>query len=200
MGFNEAWLSISGLSRDEVLLRMDLSESPDHIQGPETWAPRDGRACLAEFADGRWLLFSRDDPFQDESIAHLSEGATVVFGQVIDVVSFTACTFYENGRKLWRVEHNPDKQPRDVIIEGDLPERVKTLIEKNKTASIVERLDPYELPLKAAQMLGGYRPDEDMPMFDGLSIPVVETAKQARRREAKASRSGGFLSRLFGGK
>lgn len=211
MGYILDWVSVAGLSKDEVLSRLgaeDTGEAGDWIGGADlAWAVTpDGRVVVTSDLFG-WLEAGR--------LETLSRGASLVAASAEDNEMRAAAWGYEDGARVWSVVHDPagSDDPMHLEVEGETP-KVFAGIRKRLLADQAAETDPvdhlFDAPQDLAGALGGWRPEGDIgddleftearwigrkPRLDAPSWRRPAAARPASR----SASAGPSLARLAGG-
>ena len=162
MGYALDWVSVSGLTKDEVLSRLgliDTGEAIDYLsRGGFMWAMTpDGRVIVATEQYG-WLT--------PERLSQLSEGASLVAARAEDNDCTSAAWGYRGGQQVWSVTHdNPEEYGviGGLELDGDVPAELATIrarLEAERSASDDERVDYiFDVPNELVATLGGWAPE-----------------------------------------
>lgn len=161
MGFYVDWLSIAGLSKDEVFERLGLVDT-----GVATDFPKSNGFMWAVSPDGRVIIVTgRYGLYQPAMLAELSAGASVVAARAESNECTSSAWGYEDGKKIWTVEYNDDTHP-DVKMRGRIPAAFKEIRDRllSKHASDEDKDAPYlfDGPSELAAILGGWAPENSI--------------------------------------
>lgn len=169
MGQALTWLAVRGKDATQVLA--DLDASPTGQQGGfgehrlAACALRGGWYAVAALQAGhRW-----GGP---DWLAALSGGAELVACQVEEHVMFASAEGWRAGERRWRVVHDAQQGLGHLQAEGELPPAYAGIAAEHRAllaASPRGQVDHlFEVPLKLAQRLTGFKHDEGGPGGDGV--------------------------------
>jgi hypothetical protein len=180
MGYALDWVSVSGLTKDQVLSRLgllDTGEAIDYLsRGGFMWAMTpDGRVIVATEQYG-WLT--------PERLSELSEGASLVAARAEDNDCTSAAWSYRGGQRVWSVTHdNPEEYGMigGLELDGDVPAELATIrarLEAEQSASDDDRVDYiFDVPNELVATLGGWAPEsaigEDLQFFQAINPRVA---------------------------
>jgi hypothetical protein len=199
MGYSQSWLAVKGKARASVLealglrgtgAREEIAESP--IVG-------------AELPNG-WFLVVGDRSghrlMRDPSVQRLSAGCEVVTGDVEEHVMVSVATGWKEGRRVWSVTHDAQRDREHLQTEGELPAvftSIRDRLRSEQQAAGGRDADVdyiFDVPVELAQTLTGYRHDADIP---GTGPEPFEVLVETSSREAASTRRPSLLRRLLGG-
>lgn len=180
MGYALDWVSVSGLSKDQVLSRLgllDTGEATDYLsRGGFMWAMTpDSRVIVATEQYG-WLT--------PERLSQLSEGASLVAARAEDNDCTSAASGYRGGQRVWSVTHdNPEEYGviGGLELDGDVPAELATIraqLEAEQSASDDDRVDYiFDVPNELVATLGGWAPEsavsDDLQFFKVINPRVA---------------------------
>lgn len=185
MGFYVDWVSVVGLSRDEVFERLGLIDA-----GVATDFPKRGGFMWAVSPEGRVIVVTgRYGLYQPATLAELSAGASVVAARAESNECTSSAWGYEDGKKIWTVEYNDDTHP-DVKMRGRIPQAFKEirgrLLAKHAADEDADVPYLFDGPSDLAAVLGGWAPEsligDDLEFFTARQIrkPAGDTSKPDR--------------------
>jgi hypothetical protein len=179
MGISLSWVAVEALPADEALLRLSLS--------------RTGRSCVIPFKGvgshplpNSWFLVAAgrcDHRIANAaSMSALSKNCRAVACAIEEHVNFASTELWQDGERVWHVQHQGDEDNENISFEGEVPQRFHELLTTVEPEDS-ESLDGHfhmDIPLILAKELSGFRHDESNPEFD--SSPLEElTDLQAPR-------------------
>ena len=182
MGQALTWIAVRGKDAIQVLADLDASPTGEHgALGEHRFAacPLRGGwyAVAATEAGHRW-----GGP---DWLAALSAGAELVACQVQEQVMFASAEGWRAGERRWRVVRDAQQGLGHLQAEGELPPAYAGIAAEHRAlmmaapGSQVDHL--FEVPLKLAQRLTGFKHDEGGPGGDSvwseLSDGPVRTVK-----------------------
>ncbi len=198
MGYSQSWLAVKGKPTAAVLETLGLRGTGTHEEIAES--PIVG----AELPGGWYLVVfgrSGDPLMSDVVLQRLSAGCEVVTGDVEEHVMVSVATGWENGRRLWSVTHDAQRDMEHLQTEGEMPSvftPIRDRLRSEQQAAGGNKSDVdyiFDAPVELAQTLTGYRHDADIP---GSGAEPFEVLTQTSQSAAGTGRPS-FLKRLFGG-
>jgi hypothetical protein len=132
---------------------------------------RESKIIGAQLPSGDYLISTNfDTPYaQDETLSRLSINAGVITCKVEDHCMFSSASAWNNGRRIWHVEHDSELGITHLRTEGSLPpqfaEISSRLIAKQQEPQGDENLCDYifDIPVELARVITGFRYDQDVP-------------------------------------
>ena len=175
MGYSISWIALQGKSKEEVLALTSFVDTgvPDEAN--------EASASVASLPMGWTVLFFNDyEATPPELAAAWSKGCRAIACQVEENVMASNAAFYEDGRHLWTVSHQSDKDIYDLEVRGTPPEafqEIKDRLLEQQHENDGETADVdhvFGAPLEMAAALCGYRHDESSfdwgtPAFTSLA-------------------------------
>ena len=104
---------------------------------------------------------------------------------------FSDATGWQNGKRLWRVTHKGEDDPKGILAEGTLPAEYASIRDdfiSRQDAEGGEKADVdflFEIPVVLAQTFVDYKHDEESPAFDKNGFELLESTQKS------------FFKRLF---
>ena len=102
---------------------------------------------------------------------------------------YSSAEFWKLGRRIWRVAHDAQRSIRHLQAEGDLPSRYSQILSQARTEQDKEEAGSddevdffFEVPLRLAQDLVGFKHDEESAGVDEDAFTVLESANPAKVR------------------
>jgi hypothetical protein len=98
------------------------------------------------------------------------------------------------GKRKWAIAHLGEEGPKGLLAEGDLPECFASIRREMEEAQRAAGGDAagvdhmFEIPLKVAQTLVGFRHDEMCPHMSEQQFEVL----------SRPAPKKGFIAKLFG--
>jgi len=180
MGYSISWIAVRGRPKAEVLVSLGLRDTGESDEANES--PASG----TELPTGWYVVFLSDltHPFvAPATLQKLSEGCEVVGCQIEEHVMFSASFCYSNGRHDWRIIHESEKGLYNLELEGTVPSFVAEIHmaaqgEQDKEGKAARADHIFEVPLRAAERLCGYR--HDRWKFDWGEPRFTKLAKNGR--------------------
>jgi hypothetical protein len=132
--------------------------------------------------------------FGPKELAELSKEHDVLLCLVEEHVMASSSELWSCGSRKWWISHEGENGPKGLSFEGELPEcysSIRAEMEKSQNAAGGDEAGVdyiFEIPLKVAQSIVGFKHDEDCPHMQGERFVVL----------SKAGPKQGFMRRLFG--
>ena len=199
MGYSQSWSAVKGKPPAAVLetlglrgtgTREEIAESP--IVGTELPS---GWYLVVASRSGHRLM-------SDQNVQRLSAGCDVVTGDVEEHVMVSVATSWKDGRRVWTVTHDAQRDMEHLQAEGELPATfvsIRDRLRSEQQAAGGRKADVdyiFDVPVELAQTLTGYRHNADIPGAGAEPFEIlVETLPSAAASAGRPS----FLRRLFGG-
>jgi len=193
MGFAITWFAVPEQHAADVLKQLQLKPTGEREEFPES------SIAYARLTTGWAILWygKYDCPFLgDRELASLSSRCDILRCLVEEHVMASSAELWASGRQHWCISHQGEDGPKGLEITGSPPDSLKTIRAQMEEAQRAEGGDDaevdhiFEIPLKLAQGIAGFKHDEVCGCIAGGTFEVLE----------RASPQGGFLSRLFGRK
>ena len=134
-------------------------------------------------------------PFlRPEDLGELSKEQDVLMCLVEEHAMASSSEFWSGGNRMWWISHEGENGPKGLATDGDLPACFPSIRRELEEAQRVDGGDDadvdhiFEIPLKVAQSLVGFKHDEDCPHL--VEEEFVVLSRAATRK--------GLLSSLFG--
>jgi len=166
MGYSISWVATKGVTEDQILRKLGLSRTGQFGEYARH------NISGATLPSGWFLLVARgcDHPIlQPEVLADLAQnGCRVVASSIEEHVMHCSVEEWQNGIRVWRVEHNAQNGMLHLKAEGVLPEgyqEVKITYMAHQNAEGGEKADIdyyFEIPLQTAKNIAGFKHDEQM--------------------------------------
>lgn len=141
----------------------------------------------------RWYLVILDrEEFAKDRLAELSKGSELLYGFVEEHVMFSSASAWIDGRKMWSVEHSSEQGLDHLEIEGEPPDSLRKIREKQlelhqQAMTEGEEVDHmFDVPVELHRTLLGFT------LEDGLESDPEHRFDVLERKKRK-----GFLAKLF---
>jgi len=186
MGFAISWYAVREDGAQKLLDRLGLSPTGETEDVPESLI------STASLDTGWRILWYNeyDCPFlQPRDLAAISTDQDVLMCLVEEHVMASSAELWHRGTRTWRIAHLGEDGPKGLSVEGDAPESLAPIRRELEDAQRAAGGDAagvdhiFDIPLKVAQTLTGFRHDESEAEFTVLS---------------RSGPKKGVLSRLFG--
>lgn len=174
MGISLTWVAVEALPADEALLRLSLVKTSKDCLYPFKGVashslPDDWFLVAAHRCDHRIA--------NTASMSALSKGCRAVACAIEEHVNFASAELWQDGARVWHVQHQGDEDNENISSQGQLPQRFRELLATVEPEDS-ENLDGHfhmDIPLILAKELCGFRHDESNPDFD--NTPCEELAE-----------------------
>lgn len=161
MGYRMSWLAVRGLTKDQALDALHLSDTGKQDEANE--AP----FSAATLPDGWIIVWANDEEYANETrAAALSSTATsVVAVHVNETCMHSTASFFERGTRLWRIHHEGDELIDFIERDGNLPPEVNEIEAQARASQADEDAGPgdvdwlFDVPLETARTVCGYKHD-----------------------------------------
>lgn len=190
MGYAVTWCAVREEGAEHLLSHFGLSATGKIEDDPES------PFSTAKLNTGWRLIWSNQYacPILTKRVASFSAGQEVLLCQIEEHVMASSSELWLEGRRKWWVSHKGENGPKGLDSEGELPKCFASIRDEMENAQRAEGGDDadvdliFEIPLKIAQSLVGFKHDENYELvLDGNFTVLSLGGKQP-----------GFLSRLFG--
>lgn len=180
MGFSISWLACRGLTAQAACERLGLTETTRTAEYARA------KFTAQSLPDG-WQLIVADrcdhTMIRAPSLATLSVECEAVACSVEEHVMYCSAEHWRDGTRRWRIEHASEKGAEHLDTEGELPEVLAALV---AGAAAAQAADPdvdayFDVPLKAAQQLTGFKHDETHATLDYDAFRVLEPEAAGRK-------------------
>lgn len=190
MGYAITWCAIREEAADQLISHLGLSATGEAEEEPES------RFSTARLKTGWRLIWSNAYacPILKKSVPTFPGGHDIVLCQIEEHVMASSAEVWNSGECKWWVLHWGEDGPKGLETEGELPECFAPIRKSMEDAQRAEGGDEadvdyiFEIPLKVAQALVGFKHDENYESVVDGNFVVLSGGKAER----------GFLSRLLG--
>jgi hypothetical protein len=168
MGFSISWLAVRGKDRAAILSTLRLAGTGEYEEIPESLFQ------AAELANG-WYLVVADGCAYAEGEApldDLSKGGEIVTCSVEEHVMWSSATGWKNGKQIWSIVHDAQKNSDHLHAKGELPPVFAgvrdNLIRAQRNDSDVDYI--FDIPVQVAEAITGFKYDQSVaePGFEIL--------------------------------
>ena len=183
MSYRVQWIAVRGRSESEILARFGFAKASQG--GDDT--------CIGGELEGGWYVVAVYDDtgrFDDEDeMRDFSRGGAILHCTIIESVTSSFATFYENGEIAWRLSHSGDSDdPYDLQVRGTMPPQFERLraaaiaaqkqadaeYAQDESAGTVDMM--FDLPIDLAESVCGFhhigRDDENAALNDRYSCLI----------------------------
>jgi len=184
MGLKTTWVCVNGVGKAALLQSLGLVETGEE----EGFLV--AKIAVAELPDGWTILhYGKSWALKPDDASTLFSQGEVIWGMSSETVMFSEAHMLVDGREVWSVEHNCERGPDDLKVEGTPPgelEAVSTQIKLRQAESGWDDVDfVFETPMALTEALTGYDP---MRQQMGPDFRVVEPIESGAAGERQAAR------------
>jgi hypothetical protein len=197
MGFSITWFAVPEANAESFLRGLDLVDSGQTEEFP------DSLICTARMDTGWQVLWYNkfECPFLDQDVVvALSKTHEILVCTVEEHCMDCAATLWRGGRRLWHLHYDGSRGPKGLDVDGDLPPclpAIKDEMEREQLAAGGDKAGVdmiFEIPVRVAKTLTGFKHDEDSPHVVGGVFHVL--ARTTRATTLVPPRQG-FFRRMF---
>lgn len=191
MGYAITWCAIHDADAEEFLAHLGLMPTGETEEWPES-------PIATALLDTGWqvIWFNEYAPksLRSEKLQAISMQFDLLLCLVEEHVMASSSEFWVNGDRKWFLSHEGENGPQGLVVEGGPPESFAASKREMEEAQIEEGGDSaevdyiFEIPLKVAQSLVGFKHDEDCPHLVEGKFAVLANPEQ----------NVGWWQRLFG--
>ena len=191
MGYAVTWCAVPEGNADAFLARLELSPTGDIEEIPESLV------STAKLDTGWRIVWYNEYacPFvRPKELAEISRHCPILVCLVEEHVMASSSEQWSGGKRDWWISHEGEDGPKGLSFDGSPPECFSAIRSQMEEAQIAEGGDQagvdyiFEIPLRVAQSIVGFKHDEDCPhLVDGHFVVLSES--QSRK---------GLLQKLFG--
>jgi hypothetical protein len=191
MGWSITWCAVPEEKAEQFLNQLGLSPTGETEELPESLI------SMANLDTGWRLIWYNkyDCPFlRPRDLGTLSSDKDVLMCLVEEHVMASSSEMWSQGKRKWWLSHEGENGPKGLATDGDLPESFPAIRSEMEQAQLDAGGDQagvdyiFEIPLKLAESLVGFKHDEDdKHVIDGHYVVLSRTEP-----------AGGLLRRLFG--
>jgi hypothetical protein len=191
MGFSVSWYAVREGGAQELLDRLGLSPTGETEEVPES-------LISTAKLDTGWRIIWYNEyecPFlRPEDLAVISNDEEVLRCLVEEHVMASSSELWAGGKRKWAIAHLGEDGPKGLSVDGDLPGCYASIRQEMEKAQRAAGGDAagvdhiFEIPLKIAQTLVGFKHDEVCPHMTEEQFVVL----------SRSAPKKGFIARLFG--
>ncbi len=190
MGFAISWCAVREDSADQLIQKLSLTPTGEAEQFPESLI------AVGKLNTGWRVIWYNEYgcPFlRPDSLSRLSKDHDVLLCLVEEHAMASSSELWSGGKRKWWLSHEGENGPKGLSVAGEVPSTFAAIRKEMEDLQLAEGGDNakvdyiFEIPLKVAQSLVGFRHDEVCDhliggRFDVMSIATPKT---------------GILNRLF---
>ena len=176
MGFAISWCAVREEGADQFLQELGLTPTGETEELPES-------LISTGKLDTGWRVLWYNKygcPFLGpKDLAALSLGNEVLLCLVEEHVMASSSELWSQGMRKWSLSHEGENGPRGLSVTGDVPESLAAIRKEMEDIQHAEGGDDagvdyiFEIPLKVAQSLVGFKHDEDPVHLVGGEFAVM---------------------------
>ena len=161
------WFAVRGKNPETVRAELGVHSTGQSVAFP---SPRIAGVVLPS---GWYLVQRRDYECRDEAVLiRLSTSCEVISLFVEEHVMVGRLSGWKDGRRLWSVVHDSEKEEQHLEADGDLPSDFAPIRDEVRAKS--DEMPFIEIPCRLAAQLTGYRYDaraKEQVAFEVLARP-----------------------------
>ncbi len=191
MGFAITWCAVREDKAEQFLNQLGLSPTGETEEVPESLI------STAKLDTGwRVIWYNKYNcPFlKPRDLGRLSSDKDVLLCLIEEHAMASSSEMWSQGKRKWWLSHEGDAGPKGLATDGDLPEPFPAIRREMEQAQLEAGGDHagidyiFEIPLKLAEALVGFKHDEDDTHVVAGHYVVLSRTEPTR----------GLLRRLFG--
>jgi hypothetical protein len=180
MGYSLSWLGVKNVSPGIVRKALRLKDTGQRAELPES--PFNG----LQLPNGWYFVIAdHQSPefFPESVLAQLSTHGELVICFVEEHVMYSSATGWKDGRQVWSIYHDSQRDIEDLEATGDLPPSFGPIRDKLRAAQEAAggrsaRVDfTFDVPVELAQELTGYRHDANIPELAAKPFEILARSK-----------------------
>ncbi len=181
MGFSVTWCAVREEHAQTFLQQLGLSPTGETEEFPES-------AVSTAKLDTGWRIVSCNEYesplLRRKALAEISRDVDVILCLVEEHVMASSSELWSGGKRQWWISHQGENGPKGLDVEGSLPDCFSAIRREMEDMQGAEGGDDadvdyiFEIPLRVAQGLVGFKHDEECPhiskeQFVVLSRPTI---------------------------
>jgi hypothetical protein len=176
MGFSISWCAVREEDADQFVLKLGLLPTGEIEEFPES-------LISTGKLDTGWRVIwhnKYDCPYlRPEDLADLSIEREVLLCLVEEHVMASSSELWSGGKRKWWISHEGENGPKGLSVDGDLPTEFSAVRKEMEELQFAEGGDDagvdyiFEIPLKVAQSLVGFKHDENCAHLIGGHFVVM---------------------------
>jgi len=176
MGFAITWCGVQEEHAPAVLEQLGLSPTAETEEFPEALI------SAAKLNTGWRVIWYNEYgcPFlRPEDLAKLSRDHDVLMCLIEEHVMASSSELWSSGKRKWWISHEGEDGPKGLSTDGTLPEcfaLIRSELEEAQRAEGGTSADVdyiFDIPLKVAQSIVGFKHDEDCPHLTDEQFVVL---------------------------
>lgn len=191
MGFSVTWCAVREEDAHKLLEQVGLSPTGETEEFPES------PVSMAKLDTGWRIIWCNkygSPILEQQHLVDISRECDVLLCLIEEHVMASSSEFWSGGDRKWLISHQGDNGPKGVDATGELPACFPAIKAEMEESQLVEGGDDadvdyiFEIPLKVAQSLVGFKHDEDCQHISKEQFVVLSRPNMRK----------GFLAKLFG--
>jgi len=170
MGYALSWIAVRGKLPEQVLAELDAAATGRQLEFSAA------RLAACRLSTGWFAVVANETEHAwagDETLALLSGGgAEVLACRVEEHLMVSSAELWRAGERQWRVVHDAQLGRDDLVAEGHLPAAYAGIAAEHRQLAAAAPGKPvdhvFEVPLKLAQRVAGFKHDEGGAGGEGL--------------------------------
>jgi hypothetical protein len=181
LGYSLSWFAVRGKEPEMVLAELGLAltgEREDVPEAPLTSVRLKSHWFVVIINEVNSQLISR-------ATSQVSQAAELLTCHVEEHVMQSGCAYWEEGQKVWSVEHDAQIDPTHLTISGNPPTELDEIRRRLVNEPGVDRV--FDVPVEIAKLVTGFRHDENITNGEAFPFEVL----------TKPGGESSWLGRLF---
>ena len=179
MGFSITWAAVHEAQAPKLLERLALFPTGETEEFPESLI------SAAKLGTGWRVIWYNEYgcPFlRPEELGDFSKEQDILLCLVEEHVMASSSEFWSAGKRIWWISHEGENGPKGLATDGDLPTCFPSIRRELEEAQLADGGDDadvdhiFDIPLKVAQLLVGFKHDEDCPQLVEEKFVVLSRA------------------------
>jgi hypothetical protein len=176
MGFSVTWCAVPEEHADQFVHKLGLTPTGETEQFPESLT------CVGKL-DTSWRILSHNEygcPYlQPQDLAQLSIDHDLLLCLIEEHVMASSAELWSKGDRKWWLSHEGENGPKGLEVDGEPPDIYPAIRKEMEDLQLAEGGDDagvdyiFEIPLKIAQTLVGFKHDESCPHLIGGHFEVM---------------------------
>lgn len=184
MGFSVTWCAVREEDAQKLLEQVCLSSTGETEEFPES------PVSMAKLDTGWRIIWCNkygSPILEQQHLVDISRECDVLLCLVEEHVMASSSEFWSGGDRKWLISHQGDNGPKGLNATGELPACFPAIRAEMEEAQLVEGGDDadvdyiFEIPLKVAQSLVGFKHDEDCQHISKEQFIVCVLSADVRR-------------------
>ncbi|WP_144289822.1 hypothetical protein [Ideonella sp. A 288] len=176
MGISLSWVAVEALPSDEALRRLSLARTAKQCTYPF-------KGVASHALPNGWFLVAAgrcDHRIANaQSMSALSKGCRAIACAMEEHVNFASAELWQDGARVWHVQHQGDEDSQNMSREGEVPRRFHELLAtaEPEDSESLEGHFHMDIPLILAKEFTGFRHDESNAALEGTPFEELSELK-----------------------